>query len=529
MSYNLFWRSPALPFVQKQISIDVPAGATVSDKSSLRFTGKGAANYGKVQQENLMRLLEAFAGDTPPNNPTVGQSWYDTSVPIMKICTATAPDPETWVAQHGTNITAIGDPSPTPPALGEFWFQSTGSVSGILHVYDGLGRYGTAGGWDQIWPIIDTAGGRQEYDLIEASVLNLIGDPLVYPGGNGAAGTLISNLTNMAALDAAKQAAWTAATPHDIAIVGGNATVSSLRATPNSNDWDTLLAAAKYAINRLELPPTMVDDISPVPFVTDGRPAPDSLLLLAPTDVRYPTNDRLVNTRYGTISLSRFYQETYNVLQAGATNRWLLKGMLGASGTNTTFDASIATTTQQDFTASAASFSGPVTHGLIYRFNSTDDLGRFFNAAQAVELLLTHNPSGAPTSADTELIAITNTEGRIRIIADATFVMTPASTPALHKAPGTSGFNQFTAGGGTVLATMTSGATSITVRGISESVSSIRVEVDIATSGAVTGTFTAQWRHINDTTMYNNPGLTRVFPIPLTYVLTDKTGSVLFA
>lgn len=519
--YTLFWRSPALPYTQKQTAITVPAGATVSDQASLRFTGKGAANYGKIQQENMMRLLECFAGPTAPDYPTVGQQWYDTSIPVMKICVSTAPDPVTWQAQYSAQITNVGDPSPSLSVLGELWFQRTGSASGILHAYTGLGRYGTGGGWDQVWPQIDTVAGRPEYDQMSTLVATVF-------GGNGADTRIINNLTDMATLDAALQAAWTAHLPNDVNVVSGNAVVGSLKVQPNSQDWDTLLAAARYAIDRLELPPTMVDDISPVPFITDGRPAAPSLVLLAPTDVRYPSADRLVNTRYGVVTMSRFYQETYNVLQAGVNNRYLLKGMLGASGVNTSFGPFIVTNTQATFTANAAGspFATAVTHGLIYRFNTSDELQRFFAAAQAIEIVLTHTPSGTPTSADNALKALTDTNGRIRIILEQTFMMTPAATPALSQAPSIYGFAQFAAGPvGTTLATISGAGASIVVRGITESVTSVRIEVDITAGGATTGTFTAAWRHIDDTITYSGGP---VFPTPLAYTGTDKTGSTLF-
>lgn len=525
MTYSLNWRSPALPYTQKQNPISVNAGATVSNAASLRFTGKGAANYGKVLQENLMRLLECFAGPTAPDYPTVGQHWYDTSIPVMKICVSTAPEPVVWEAQYALQITDVGN-DPVAGGIGSIWFQRTGSASGILYVYDGVGRYGPTGGWSQVWPQTDIIGGREEYDLIRGLVNSMIG--LTADGGNGANGRLIDNVSDLTALDTAMQNAWTALGANDGNVVSGNAVVGDLKASPNSQDWDTLLAAAKYAISRLELPTTMVDDISPVPFAADGRPAAPSLLALSTTDVRYPTNDRLVNRRYGIISLNRFYQETYNVIQAGITNRWMLKGMLGASGTNTSFGATTTTTTQGSFTASAAGspFATAVTHGLIYRFSTVDDMQRFFTAAQALEIMLTHTPGGSPTSADVALKALTDTAGRIRVINNMTLTMTPALSPALFQAPGANGFLQFSAGPvGVTLSSVSGAGASIVVRGITESATSLRIEVDITAGGATTGTFAVDWKHINDTITYTSG---RVYPIPLTYTGTDKVGSVLF-
>jgi hypothetical protein len=141
MSYSLFWRSPALPYTGKQTAITVPAGSIVSNAASLLFTGKGASNYGKLQQENMMRLLENFAGNSAPDYPTVGQEWYDTTNNVLKVCTATAPSPVTWRTLNSTQVTDAIDGPPTPAALGDSWFSRTGSVSGILYTYTGIGRY----------------------------------------------------------------------------------------------------------------------------------------------------------------------------------------------------------------------------------------------------------------------------------------------------------------------------------------------------------------------------------------------------
>lgn len=528
MAYALQWRSPALPYTQKQTAISVPAGATVSTGSSLRFTGKGAANYGKVQQENLMRLLENFAGPTQPDNPTVGQLWYNTTGGQLQVCTATAPvslpAASQWRSLNATQITDVGDPSPSSPGLGDLWFQRTGSASGILHVFTGLGRYGL-GGWEQVWPTVDTAGGRPEYDLIAGLVMDYIGDPTVFASGNGAFGRIISNLTDFDALDASTQAAWTARVPNDINVVQGNQVVGNLKAQPNSNDWDTLLAAGRYALNRLELPPTFVDDVSPVPFVTDGRPAAASLVALSDTDIRYPSQERLVNTRFGMVSLARFYQETYNVLTSGGNSRFLLKGMMGLSGTNPTFAANVVTSTQANFSANATLFSGTITHGLIFNFSSAADLQRYFTAGQAVQVVLAHGATS--TAADIALKALTDAQGRIRIIFDNTLVMTPAASPALAQPPTNVGFTDFTAPGVT-LATISGGGASIVVRGILQSATSVQVAIDITPGGATTGSFSANWSVINDTETYPNPAPTRVYPLPQAYVSGDKQGSGLF-
>jgi hypothetical protein len=533
VSYSLFWRSPALPYTQKATAISVPAGATISNAASIRFTGKGAANYGKVQQENLMRLLESFAGASEPNNATVGQLWYDTSAVALKVCTDTSPVTvsPTWRALNSVVTTDVGIPSPSPARLGDLWFQRTGSVSGVLHVFDGLGRYGSTGGWEQIWPTPAVAGGRPEYDTIFALVMSLIGDPAIYTGGNGAVGRSIANLTSMGTLDTAKQANWTAALPADSNIVTGTASSTLLKAQPNANDWDTLLAAAKYALNRLELPASFVDDVSPVPFVYDGRPAPATLVALGSSDVRYPSTDRLVGTQFGSISLMRFYQETYNVLSSATSNKFLLKGILGTSGTNPTFNPSVSASAQASFTANInGSIFSPTTvsHGLIFNFASAAEMARFFYAGQAIEILLTHVPSGSPTTSDLALLALTSARGRIRVLQDQTLVMTPAASTSLAEAPWPNGYAAFTAPG-VLLAQLDGGPNcACSVSGRTNTSTSFGINFGFYTTGPTTGNFTVTWNVINDSETYPDPTPTRVFPLPIPFNLADKQGDGIF-
>lgn len=695
MSYSLFFRSPNLPFSQKQNPIVVPAGAVVSTGSSLRFTGKGAANYGKVQQENLIRLLENFAGSAPPDFPTVGQTWFDSTNNVLKLCVATAPSPVQWKSINSTQVTAVGEGAPTPALLGDSWFQRTGSASGVLYVYTGVGRYpaaawdattsgyfpannaltlnailntrtygaagtdyneayihgytgitpanvdggilvnstlttvpkgalltsqsvsngfvvwdrnstltsttagtrffsvrqlgdgswqyddnvqwkdftptgnhlaiglltvpeadtnsapgissitlwaeartlnsltqvpmtqpgGAIGGWAQVYPQIDVGAGRSEYDYIYSLVSQLIGDSTGF-GGNEALGKSIRDLTDFRTLDASLQKAWSALLPLDQNVLRSADYLNSLKVEPNSQDWDRLLAAAKYAISRLDLPAQMVNDISPLPFVSDGRPAPAALYSLDPSNVRYPSLERQVNIRPGLVTTIRQYQETVNVLKAGIQNRYILKGISGSNSGNA-FNAGVTAVQQVKFTNTTSFSTSLVQHGLNFRFNpNTSDMVKFFNAGQAIELILSHVPSGSATTADTNLKSLTDSSGRIRLTADYTYIMSPNSNPSLSRAPIPQGFNGLT--GNTTLATLSSGSASIVIRaGISTT--GLTMYVDITAGGGTSGTFTATWNYINDGETYTSGTVQRVFPIPFTYLPVDKQGSSSFS
>lgn len=690
--YSLFWRSPALPYTQKQIAISVPAGSVVSNAASLRFTGKGATNYGKIQQENLLRLLENFAGPTAPDFPTVGQTWYDTLEGMLKVCISTSPQPIVWNQLNSTQITGPGEPPPSPANLGDSWFSQTGSSSGILYVYTGIGRYpqvdwdavasgywspdsittgvilnastfgpantnygevyihgftagvpanvqgsivingtptplpvGTVstnapvvdgmivwdqtgtlvgapyvcarqfsdgrwfydnnttmveftplpnmyaigrmtvasrddglppgvvsakimstarfvynlmqveavktgaacGGWEQVWPAVETYGGRREYDYMYSQLASLIGDPLCY-GGSGAEGRSIQYLTDFKILDASYQRAWAGRLPQDPNVGTTAVPTNTLRVDPNSNDWDLLLSACRYAVNRLELPAGFLNDLSPFPFVQDGRIIPPFLHSLGSLDVRRPPLERFMKERVGAITVMSSYQETLNVLRAAVNSRYTARGLLEGSGVGNTFTSTFVTTNYANLNANAGAFSGTVIHGMQFVFPTSEaNLERFFQSTGGLQVVMTHTPIGGGVGNDLSLKAITDNFGRVRVTADNTYVMTPSPTPTVSLAPSNLGVRNMTAGG-IVLATMTSGTSTIVVRGIRLDTFRVQINIEITAGGATSGNFNVLWSFLRDTETYANPGPVLVYPSPLTWQPLYVSGSTLF-
>jgi hypothetical protein len=88
MTYIINWSSeinndtsPTAQDIGKS-TIDI-ADNSVDNSTSIPLTGKGLPNYGEIQQENYIRLLENFASETVPSNPTAGQLWYRTNATIV--------------------------------------------------------------------------------------------------------------------------------------------------------------------------------------------------------------------------------------------------------------------------------------------------------------------------------------------------------------------------------------------------------------------------------------------------------------
>ncbi len=575
MSYNLQFTDQSVDPIAKA-PIVVPVGTTNTTSTPLALTGKGAANYGGLQQQNLLHLLENFADSVEPANPTVGQLWYDATAKIIKVLIATSPS-ATWKSLGGVQVTATGGTPPASPALGDLWYESTGSGSGFMYVYTGLGRYPTSptaiGGWDQVHPAPETYAGRAEYDRVRELLSRLIGNA-VSTYGSGAIGRSITNLTDFAALDNDFRAKYKALLPLDSNVlyspasgvdqdreitkqaenttffyfndsatpadgylsgpvadpaiaqtagtisIGGIATalpggllrhqglladafimydqlnilspavvpdpgaygpyfvvrqgagatweydtgttwasftpaaqqyiigtittpiaennsiypndsaafvwasavpivgtkIEHLLVEPNSNDWDTLLAAAKYSLNRLELPIGYERFISDLPFVSDGRKVDSSLIGLdSASDVRYPSAARRASRKISAVGASQGFSETVNALNTAVSQRFSLKGINGATGTNTAFAATTSITPWCVVPKTMPS-SGFHTCGVSFKFASMDELNRFLGSGGGIQISTTH-PDGS-TQADNEFRLLLASVGTVRLTAD---------------------------------------------------------------------------------------------------------------
>ena len=97
----------------------------LDQSTSLYLIGKNYPNYGELQQENFVRLLENFANSTEPNAPLVGQLWYDTDAKKIKFYDGTrfkAPGP------------TVQATTPNEPEIGDQWWDTTNDQ---MFLYDG--------------------------------------------------------------------------------------------------------------------------------------------------------------------------------------------------------------------------------------------------------------------------------------------------------------------------------------------------------------------------------------------------------
>lgn len=112
--------------------------------TSLSLPGKGVLNWGEAYVNNFVHLLENFASSSEPRNPQVGQLWYNTGNGVLAVFTIA----QEWeIVNKDTDIEAKFDAlvekmsesnaGTIPPAnaqAGQTWFDTTINV---LKVFNG--------------------------------------------------------------------------------------------------------------------------------------------------------------------------------------------------------------------------------------------------------------------------------------------------------------------------------------------------------------------------------------------------------
>ena len=63
----------------------VPENSTNTTAASISLFGRGVTTYGERIQNNIVHILENFAGGSQPVQPIVGQLWFDTSQGSLKV------------------------------------------------------------------------------------------------------------------------------------------------------------------------------------------------------------------------------------------------------------------------------------------------------------------------------------------------------------------------------------------------------------------------------------------------------------
>ena len=137
MTDSITWTSNGSQGIKGKGQITLATKALDTTSTSLALIGDGFVNYGPFQQQNFLHLLENFASNTAPSNPTIGQLWFSTADTLLYVCVdPAAAGGHTVVHQGGgygwvsVNVTVAG--SDISNALGYTPYNGSTNPSGYL-------------------------------------------------------------------------------------------------------------------------------------------------------------------------------------------------------------------------------------------------------------------------------------------------------------------------------------------------------------------------------------------------------------
>lgn len=96
-------------------------GTINTSATSITLIGKNFPTYGQLLNQNLVSMLENFANTISPNNPLVGQIWYNSSNTSLQFYRSGATS-NFW--QYIPNITYSAS-TPESPQQNDIWWDST--------------------------------------------------------------------------------------------------------------------------------------------------------------------------------------------------------------------------------------------------------------------------------------------------------------------------------------------------------------------------------------------------------------------
>lgn len=122
-------------------TVAIVEDGTIDSTLDIKLIGKNYAGYGEAQNENIVHMLENFAGASAPPRPISGQLWYNTASKKLSFYDAGTAK---WKTAGGSEASST---QPANLSEGDFWFDT---VNKQLYVYDGtqfvlVGPQGIAG------------------------------------------------------------------------------------------------------------------------------------------------------------------------------------------------------------------------------------------------------------------------------------------------------------------------------------------------------------------------------------------------
>ena len=147
----------------KTLLTTVTDGTLDSTHASIRFPGRGYSPYGETVNENMLWIMQNFSGPTEPNNPVKGQTWFNTSMNMLKLYDGTE-----WLFV-GNVVSSSTAPDVSTVTDGTFWFDN---VNMQMYVCTGtewllIGPLGSINGSDPVNPVVPQS--RSQIDSVRIS------------------------------------------------------------------------------------------------------------------------------------------------------------------------------------------------------------------------------------------------------------------------------------------------------------------------------------------------------------------------
>jgi hypothetical protein len=171
--------------------VAVVEDGTVDNTLDIKLIGRNYAGYGEVQNENLVHLLENFAGTSEPPRKIAGQIWYDSSQKKLKFFDGTK-----FRVAGGSEV---GDVQPGGMTVGDFWFNTDTKQ---LYTWNGSA-------FTLIGPQAVENAGTTELKSISVVDTNNITHPVVQGLVNNQTVFIISSTTFTLALDSSLRPTFT--------------------------------------------------------------------------------------------------------------------------------------------------------------------------------------------------------------------------------------------------------------------------------------------------------------------------------
>lgn len=104
---------------------------TVNTNFDIKLIGRHYIDYGEIQNENMVFMLENFCNAFPPTNPLDGQLWYDSYYQKLNIFDSNNDD-SGFVSVNRPIVSAV---QPDNMSHGEMWFNT---LEQKLYIHNGL-------------------------------------------------------------------------------------------------------------------------------------------------------------------------------------------------------------------------------------------------------------------------------------------------------------------------------------------------------------------------------------------------------